>query len=301
MPQLTSFTCFPQLPVELRLLVWEQYALPKAPIIYAGSYRPPLYGGPTTLADYTRNIIRVNREARMAVLGHREICDLAAGQIYFEGLRFHQGRAEHILYGIFYRFMLVNWERDAFSLSIKQLKSLLYQSYQLPGFLMRIQNLVIRPETFVFDDWFPSKFIHYICHYLFSVRDITFVFDDLEFEEACFRNRVPSSIPLMKIYNHKRLKGSTPCAKEFEFGFIPFPTRDDLILGYGHGPHDPKGYTIAEKWHWDKLTNWADNLVKTIKEGIAARSGIRVGVRLAVYSAIRDPTYLINSAVYEGM
>ncbi|KAI1652047.1 uncharacterized protein F4817DRAFT_1803 [Daldinia loculata] len=78
-----NFPLFAQLPNELRLLVWGQYALPRVPIYYARflSY-PPLRVESFQSNSMVRRLMQVNREARSAVLGNRQLYIFTNGRPY---------------------------------------------------------------------------------------------------------------------------------------------------------------------------------------------------------------------------
>ncbi|KAI4864260.1 hypothetical protein F4820DRAFT_340663 [Hypoxylon rubiginosum] len=314
MPILRSFTCFPQLPTELRLLVWKQYALPVTPILYFSSHLSRWcleMPGLAKVTNTARSIMRVSREARAAILGHRvrhhETKKWHRKRVLpFEAREFHQGHAEYITYGIYDKYLLANWERDVFHLSIEELQpsAFSYPNHHYPPVYGYIQNLVIH----IFDSRFRGKrhlqiresprlqnlfriasyslsdIIRLLPYGLVSVRNMILVIDYFDFKNL-YRQDVPSSIPSMEAYNHHHLR-STPYAQEYEFGFIPIPAPHDLKLGF---EHDPQGYAVAEKWHRDTLVPLVDNLVKETRSRIAAQKlGRQIDVRMAVAPAVRS-------------
>ncbi|KAI1777558.1 hypothetical protein F4818DRAFT_438891 [Hypoxylon cercidicola] len=312
MPRLSSFECFSELPSKIRQQVWKQYALPEAPILYMCRYELKCNATATGLAGVAkfggivRRIIQASKEARTTILGHREFYNLgednffaATHVLYLEGRRFDQGRAEHILYGLQDRGLVVNWERDAFHQSIGN-----FMSHHLSyDFYRRVQNLVIHLGAYNLADGiyyhleearglqpFFEMTTKVLSHHLSclkekleSVRNITLIIDHLDFE-SFYRQDVPFSIPSMKAYSHSHLR-STPHAQEFEFGFIPLPTQRSLELGF---EDDPQEYAVAEKWHRETLVPSVDSFLQGIRSEIAKACGERqIDVRMAVAPAVQ--------------
>ncbi|KAI0125104.1 hypothetical protein BJ170DRAFT_685972 [Xylariales sp. AK1849] len=75
------FKPFPRLPKELRLMIWEQYEIPRTPMVHVISISTEPYGYRLTSFDMldpqkvptTRSLLQVNHEARAAVLKTREV------------------------------------------------------------------------------------------------------------------------------------------------------------------------------------------------------------------------------------
>ncbi|KAI0853786.1 hypothetical protein F5Y00DRAFT_59811 [Daldinia vernicosa] len=77
----SSFLLFARLPKELRLLVWEQYALPRVPVYYTCFSRyTPLYPVLYQSNSTVRCLMQVSREARSTVLGNRQLYYLQYGR-----------------------------------------------------------------------------------------------------------------------------------------------------------------------------------------------------------------------------
>ncbi|KAI0179923.1 hypothetical protein GGR52DRAFT_219304 [Hypoxylon sp. FL1284] len=298
MPEPISFTCFPRLPAEIRLQVWKCFALPEAPILYICHYEPNPYGRPWGLPDVGKfsrpvlNVTHVNSEARIAILGRRECYLLAAENrhrrdIYFEGRRFRQDRAEHVLYGIFDRYIFIDTKRDGFYFPIRSLHTLNLREQRVPG---RAQNLIVdiggRDTADFIYRWMDiswglesllnatkTKLTHTLARTdMRSICSMTLVINHVDFE-SLYRKSVPLAVPSMSVYSYKYLDARS------DFGLIPLPTQQDLRLGF---EDDPQGYAIAETWHRDTLVYSVDNFVKTMEKALSFWCEQELRIRMAV-------------------
>ncbi|XXH05241.1 hypothetical protein Hte_011666 [Hypoxylon texense] len=335
MPVLRSFTCFPQLPQDIRLRVWKQYALPEAPILYFVRHEWKLDLGMRGLPglhkfrNIVRSIIQVNREARAAVLGHRkcynfEMDNWASERIlYLEGRRFRPDRAEHILYGIYDGYVLANWEKDAFHMSIGDLRVPDFDVSYYASVYGLIQNLVVHIGAYNIEDkgylefeksWklkplfdatssALSEIIPRLYYNLPCVRSIVLVIDHLDFE-TFYRQDVPFSVPSMKVYNHHCLR-NMPYPPEHEFGLISIPALHGIGVGFGS---DLEGFATAWKWHQDTLVPLVDDLLKETRSRLAnLERGRQIDVRMALAPAVQGRRNNYGNGirhypvVYEGL
>ncbi|OTB00818.1 hypothetical protein M426DRAFT_226859 [Hypoxylon sp. CI-4A] len=133
MSELSSFPLFSQLPVELRVMVWKYFALPKGPVFYllTTSLRPTKPSELPKWHCYLRhmshpfmhletmssawNLMHINKEAREIILNGRQVLGVAASEYSGKGMGILELKnSSSIITRIDCQVIFVNWEEDIF-------------------------------------------------------------------------------------------------------------------------------------------------------------------------------------------
>ncbi|CAJ2503039.1 Uu.00g104330.m01.CDS01 [Anthostomella pinea] len=113
---------FNDLATELRLMIWEIYALPDAPLLHVISSTKRQLTSFNMLnckhIPTIRSLMQVNQESRQAVLGSRQLVRFPGGSAWaaFYGVGQQRSGCSSPALQILYPFFFVNWEKDMFLL-----------------------------------------------------------------------------------------------------------------------------------------------------------------------------------------
>ncbi|KAI2632604.1 hypothetical protein GGS26DRAFT_82935 [Hypomontagnella submonticulosa] len=267
MPQLRSFPRFSELPAELRLMVWEQLALPKGPLLYSlgglGSHQhvssisslPRLFPELDPFVHDTahfRNLARVNREARATVLRNRKLFRL---------------RSIHGVWDIF-----IDWERDAIhwtdSLGHTELGDPLFR----PCINQRIQNLAIRIACLrraTID--FRRNFFLFTSEFR-SLRNLQLIIGSGVIQPMYIADHPETSMPA---YIPSSL---FPRPLYYARDIIPLLSEDlHLLL-----EQDPDRYSVADDWQRNVLQPLVNDLTRDVSSAMFERLGRNINVHVSI-------------------
>ncbi|KAI0834256.1 hypothetical protein F5Y06DRAFT_174226 [Hypoxylon sp. FL0890] len=265
MSALKSFPLFFRLPAEIRLMVWEYFALSKAPIIYICRYGPSTYFSPgyqwfgtrTSFESIhfttVRSLMQVNREARNAILNTMQLCKLP-DRSHLED-----------------QVLFVDWEKDTFWFQPMSLPS--HPILRETTYKRRIRNIAFDIPSLDEPSRVPHATkvrVHRICQVI-----------GLDFESLCRVQFIISPRDLSHLYRTDHPEGSRPkhiITSKFAFQFIPILSQAvDLLL-----EDDPNRYSVAGNWRRTFLQDWVDKITKAVSPVISEKCKRTIDVSVAV-------------------
>lgn len=243
-----------------------------------------------------RNIIHVNREARAAVLEHREMFNLKMRYSGVDGISF-RGRKFHHTYGnydyeIYNKLLVVDWEKDAF---LYQLAVPLFNYSELCG---RLKNIVFDFLDIVSTLTMPVRNVlttamgslSYVLYQylptLESLQNVLFVLDECQLRESCReQGLLPDGFNPPIRYNARAAECSSEHSLALDLGFIPIPP-DIRKSGFGFRR---EGYAAVVNWHQTTLADLVACFVAEVKSQMYNWCGRNIDVRVVIS---RHPTEL---------
>ncbi|KAI1409951.1 hypothetical protein F5Y13DRAFT_202575 [Hypoxylon sp. FL1857] len=282
-----SFPLFPRLPTEIRFMVWECFALSKAPTLhichhwsnYEGysksierGYVRQISPRPFEFMHFTtaRSLMQVNREARYRILKTLQLWRLPT----YGGT----GTPDET------KVLFIDWEKDVLWYPppppFAPPQPLLYQAILKRHIKNIAFDLSLSPHFLELPVTWGLWIYHlYASALLNFFTDCRFLGPDLELLRCVLL--VVSWEDLLRIYrkDHPEASGILePFTSKFEFGFIPILAGEiNQLL-----ENDPNRYSIADEWRRTTLQIWLDKFMEKASRSISLICERKIDVRIVI-------------------